>query len=160
MRALSIEEQIGALRPTMGFAAHLQRWLLWGAAVGVTAAIVLWNPIPLMIAAFLAVVGFSEKRAGPNIVAAVHAFDLGTPTQGEVSVRITQWDMDDHYHATVHEQGQPDWEYEFVPQGWTPEERTYAARVWRNDATGPPVLAAVDAGILIPRYDPKAVATG
>lgn len=116
MATLSIEQQIAVLRPTMGFAAHMHKWFLFGAALGVIAAIIFWHPVPLILSAFLAIVGFSEQRAGPNIVAAIAAYDLGTPTIGEATISITCWDTDNHYHAKVREPDHPDWEYEFVPQ--------------------------------------------
>jgi len=135
----------------------MHKWLIGSAAIGLIAALVFWHPVPLMIAAFLAIVGFSEQRAGPNIVAAITAYDSATPTYGDVSVAITSWDTDDHYHATVREQGHSDWEYEFVPQGWRPTARSYAAKIWRQGTEGMPILAVVDVGILIPRYEPKQV---
>ena len=153
----SVEKQIAALRPTLGFAAHMHSWLLGLAAVGVVAAIVFWHPVPLMVAVFLALVGLSEQRAGPNLVAAIRAYDSAAPSQGHVSVSITCWDTDNHYHAKVHEPGHPDWEYEFVPQGWQPDPRRYPAKIWRVGSTGQPVLAVVEDGILVPRYDPKPV---
>jgi hypothetical protein len=159
MTTLSVERQIAALRPAIGFAAHMHKWFLVGAALGVISAIVFWHPVPLMIAAFLAIVGFSEQRAGPNIVAAISAYDSGTPTPGEVTVTITCWDTDNHYHATLHEQGHPDWEYEFVPQGWQPAARSYPADIWRRGSKEQPVLAVVEEGIMIPRYDPKSVSS-
>jgi len=158
MTARSVEQQIAVLRPTVGFAARMHTWLLVGAAVGVIMAVVFWHPVPLMVAAFLGIVGFSERRAGPNIVSAVVAYDSGTWAAGEVSVTITSWDTDNHYHATVREPGHPDWEYEFVPQGWQPVSGTLPARIWREGSEGRPVLAAVEEGILVPRYDPKQVA--
>ena len=157
MTTLSVEQQIAMLRPDVGFAAHMHKWLLAGAAVGVIAAVLFWHPVPLMIAAFLGVVGFSEQRAGPNIVLAIAAYDSGTPTNGEISIAITCWDTDSHYHATVREQGHPDWKYEFIPQGWQPARRRYPAQIWRADSEKQPILAVVEEGILIPRYDPKQV---
>ena len=155
MTPVSVEQQIAALRTTVGFAAKMHRWFLLGAAVGLVVAIVFWHPIPLMISFFLAIVGFSEQRAGPNIVAAIFAYDCDTPTLGEVSVSITSWSDNNHYHATVHEQGYPNWEYEFIPQRWLPVARRYPAKIWRSEGRKQPVLAVVEDGILIPRYDPK-----
>ena len=157
MKTLSVEQQIAMLRPTVGFAAHMHKWLLGGAALGVIAAFIFWHPVPLMIAAFLGVVGFSEQRAGPNIVSALAAYDSGTPTSGEVSIAITSWDTGNHYHATVREQGHPDWKYEFIPQGWQPASRGYPAQLWRTGNEQLPVLAVVAEGIMIPRYDPQPV---
>ena len=155
MRELSVEDQISRFRPTMMFAPHMHRWFLAGAATGVIAGVVFWHPVPLMITAFLGIVGLTEQRAGPNIVSAIVAYDSGTATNGEVSVAITSWDTDNTYHATVREAGHSDWEYEFIPQGWQPASRSYPARIWRNGFDGRPVLAVVEEGILIPRYDPK-----
>ena len=132
----------------------MHKWFLVGAAFGVIAAIIFWHPIPLMVSVFLAIVGFSEQRAGPNIVAALCAYDCDTPTHGEISVAITCWDTDNHYHATVHENGHADWKYEFVPQGWQPTARSYPAKIWRTGSKGQPILAVVEEGIMIPRYDP------
>jgi hypothetical protein len=157
MTTPSVEQQIAALRPTIGFAAHMQKWFLGSAALGIIAAIIFWHPVPLMIATFLAIVGFSEQQAGPHIVAAIAAYDSDTPTDGTVSIVITCWDTDNHYQATVREPGHPDWEYEFVPQGWQPLTRNYPAKIWRTSSNGQPVLAMVEEGILIPRYDPKPV---
>jgi hypothetical protein len=90
-------------------------------------------------------------------VSAIVAYDSGTPTDGDVSVAITSWDTDNTYHAIVREAGHSEWKYEFIPQGWQPASRSYPARIWRNDLEGRPILAVVEEGILIPRYDPKLV---
>lgn len=133
---------------------------MFSAALGVIVAIVLWHPVPLMLSAFLAIVGFSEQRAGPNIVAAISAYDSGTPRLGEATVSITCWSDDNHYQAIVREQDHPDWEYEFVPQDWQPAARSYPAKIWRAGNNKQPVLAVVEEGIMIPRYDPKPVGVG
>lgn len=157
MRALSVQEQIAALRPGIGFAARMHYWFLAGAVLGVFAAVVFWHPAPLVAAVFLGVVGLSEQRAGPNIVAAMAAYDSGKPTSGDVCIAVTRWDTGNTYHATVRERGQLEWKYEFIPQGWQPNVRNYPARIWRAGGAGQPVLAAVDDGILIPRYDPEQI---
>lgn len=155
MSILSIEEQFALFRPTIGLVARLHYWFLGGATLGLIAAVIFWHPVPLMIAAFLGIVGVSEQRTGPNIVAAIAAYDSDIPRHGEVGVRITCWDSDNHYHATVYEEGQLEWEYEFKPQGWQPTQRNYPAQIWRADSSGRPILVVVDDGILIPRYEPK-----
>lgn len=155
MKTLSVDEQVAVLRPSIGFAAHLHHWFLGGAAAGAIVAVVLWHPVPLMIAAFLALVGLGERRAGPNIVAAILAYDTGTPSEGEATITITKGDMDDHYHALVRRQGQAGWTYQFMPQGWRPVAGTYPARVWCEGTSNRPVLAAVDEGLLLPRGEPK-----
>ncbi|NVN91622.1 MAG: hypothetical protein HXX11_13605 [Desulfuromonadales bacterium] len=157
MRTLSVEQQINNLRPsvTSGLALYFHNWLLASAIVLVIVSIYFRHPVPLMIAAFLGIVGLCERRAGPNIVVAIKAYDMNASSFGEVSITISCWDMNNDYHALIREQNEPDWEYEFIPQGWQPTTGTYAARIWRVDSGGPPVLTAVEAGILIPRYAPK-----
>ena len=159
MERLSVEQQIENLRPTIGLAARMHKWFLLVAALGVIASVLLWNPIPLMFSIFLAVVGFSEKQAGPNIVSAISAYDSDTPSKGIASITLTRWDMDNHYHVQLHEEGHPDWRYEFIPQGWQPTAGTYVARVWRAGVGNKPALSAVEEGIMIPRHEPKNVSS-
>jgi hypothetical protein len=156
MKTLSVEQQIANLRPAVrsGFARNFHHWLMAGASVLVILSILLWHPVPLMIAIFLGIVGIFERRVGPNIATAIKAYDSTSPTLGEVFITISCWDTDKHYHVMVREQGQPDWEYDFVPQGWEPDTGSYPARIWRTDIAGPPVLTAVESGILIPRNNP------
>jgi len=113
--------------------------------------------MPLMFALFFGAIGLLERQAGPNIVAAISAYDAGEPANGEVTVSLSCWDTDTHYHAVVREPNQPGWKYEFVPQGWKPAAQTYPARIWRDSSGDPPVLAVVENGILIPRYQPELV---
>lgn len=157
MQGRSVQQQIDALRSGVasGFAPRMHLWFLAGAAVGVIGAIIFWHPVPLMIALFLGVVGVAERRAGPNIAAAVAAFDCGTAEPGVVSIGICAGDMDDHYHARVSAEGHPDWDYEFIPQGWRPVAGSHPASIWRDEVSGRPLLAAVAEGILIPRSEPQ-----
>lgn len=154
MNASSVEVQIARLRPTVVFARHMHKWLLAGAALGIALAIAFWHPWPLMIAAFLGVVGLAERRTGPNILSAILAYDSDHPGEGMVAVEVTSWDSDETYRATVSEAGHSDWTYSFVPQGWKPIRRSYPAKIWRAGLDRRPVLAVVDEGILIPREDP------
>jgi hypothetical protein len=155
MTISAVEQQIAVLRSNIRFAAHMHRWFLVGAAAGAIVAIYFWHPVPLMIAVFLLLIGLSERQAGPNIVAAVSAYDSGTPTLGSVGVVISSGDVSNHYHATVHEADCADWEYEFVPQGWQPDAQDYPARIWRIARQGQPVLVVVEDGIMVPRYRPS-----
>ena len=158
MKSPSVAQQIDNLRPTLGFAARMQGWFWLGAAVGVVVSMLLWNPVPLMFSIFLAVVGFAERRAGPQVVAAIAAYDSAAPARARASIAITCWDMDNHYHVNLQQDGQPDWTYEFVPQGWQPAAGDSVAWVWRLGSDNKPALAAVEEGIMIPRDVPTAVA--
>lgn len=133
----------------------MHRLLLCGAALAAVAAVIFWNPVPLFVTFFLGIVGISETRAGPNLVAAVAAYDSGEPSLGEAAIAVTCWDTDNHYHASLREHGHATWEYEFIPRGWQPTVGIFPARIWRASDTGKPVLGAVESGIMIPRYDPK-----
>lgn len=157
MKTLNVEQQVEALRPTLGLASKLHKWLLAAAVLGVVVAVVLWHPVPLMFSIFFGIVGLAETSAGPNIVAAVSAYNSGSASDGEVLITITCPDMDYRYHATVREPGHPDWVIEFIPQGWKPAEGQHQARIWRGRDQGAPLLAATGAGLLIPRYPPTPV---
>jgi len=157
MKTLTVEQQIDYLRPMLGFAALIHKWLLLGAALGVIASLLYLNPIPLMFSIFLAVVGFAQKRAGPNIVAAISAYDSKAPSLGNASIAVACWDMDNHYHVKLDEEGNSAWTYEFIPQGWQPRAGSYVAKIWRNGLEKKPVLSIVEEGIMIPRYDPQAI---
>jgi hypothetical protein len=157
MKTLSVEQQIHCLRSTMDVAAQMHAWFLLGAAFGVIASLVLGSPIPLVFSVFLAVVGFAEQRACPNIIAAVSAYDSGLPSLGSASIAITCWDMDNHFHVVLREEGYLDWTYEFIPQGWQPAAGMYAAKVWRKGLDDKPVLAVVDGGIMVPRREPRVI---
>lgn len=150
---LTVEQQIDLLRPgvRIGLARRLHVWMMALAAVLGLVGLVVWNPIPIMIGAFLGIVGFAERRAGPNLDAAVRAFDEDAPTRGHASITIVSGDLDDHYHVLLREESRPDSEYEFIPQGWRPVAGSYGAQIWRDRVTGVPVLATVEHGVLIPR---------
>ncbi|WP_372680015.1 hypothetical protein [Desulfosarcina sp.] len=161
MKISTVQQQIDNLRPLVktGLALNFHNWLVACAVLLVILSVFLWNPIPLMMAIFLGVVGMAERSAGPNMAAAIKAYDTIKATSGKVTIGISCWDTDNHYHARVQENGQPDWEYEFIPQGWEPAAGCFAARIWRSDDSGPPVLTIVEGGILIPRYNPSSPQT-
>ena len=156
MTDLTIEQQIDLLRPAVriGLARRLHWWLI-GIAVSLgLVSLVLWHPVPLMIGVFLGVVGVAERRAGPNLEAAVRAFDERASSSGQASITISSGDTRDHYHVVLREAGRRDSKFEFIPQGWMPVEGTFPAGIWRAQDDGAPVLATVEGGVLIPRGKP------
>lgn len=144
------DEQISQLRPSLSVAAKMRLWFIGIALLALSAALIFWNSIPLFFGLFFTVVGLADRYVAPNIIEAIRAYDTQPHTEGEVTVSITQWDMDLHYRANIKEMGHSEWVYDFIPQGWKPEARSYKARIWRN-TKGIPLLAIVDVGILIPR---------
>lgn len=161
LKHLSAEAQIAVLRPTAGIGIYrnLHQWLVGCAIALAVLSVIVWNPLPLMFAALLGIVGFMERRALPNRQNALLAYDTLAPSSGWVSIAIAHGDGSAHFHAMVKENGKPDWSYEFVPQGWLPVAGVYPARIWRMDPAGAPALAIVDEGILVPRRDPVLAAT-
>ncbi len=148
-----VEQQISNLRPSTGsgLATNLHYYLIAGAVLLTISSIVLWHPIPLMFATFLALVGWGSRAAGPLLVAAIAAYDTATPTHGQVTISISNDGDTDRYYAVVSERGEPDWKYEFIPQGWRPLAGSHAVRIWRLEPETPPAITAVEAGILVPR---------
>jgi hypothetical protein len=157
MKHLTPEAQLAILRTAArsGMGRHLHHWMVGMAGLLALLSLMLWHPVPLMIAAFLGIIGLAERRAVPNILNALRAYDSTLPATGSVRITITRWDMDDHYHAILRQAGQPDWAYDFIPQGWQPEAGSHPAQVWRLDSDGPPALSAVSDGMLIPRHAPQ-----
>lgn len=156
----SLDEQINLLRPGVisGFAARMHLWFIGGAVLGLIAALVLWHPVPLMIAVFLGLVGLSERHCGANIVAAIMAYDSDTPSQGSIAISISAWDSSDTFHVTVRESEHPDWVYEFIPQGWKPKVCFDSpAKIWRAKNGSAPVSVIIEDGVMIPRYPAKLV---
>ena len=152
-------QQIDALRPAVnsGLAATMHYWMIGSALALGLLSLVLWHPVPLMIGLFLGIVGLSEQSAGPNIAAAINAYDHLTPTLGEVVISSSEGDSMTHYQARVSQAGEATWEYAFIPQGWTPQDGRCPAHIWRAASGQAPLLCAVDAGVLIPRNTPKRV---
>lgn len=161
MKRLSPEAQLALLRKATrsGIGRHLHHWMVGIAVILLILSLILWHPIPLMIAAFLGIIGLVERRAVPNILNALHAYDSTDPSAGTVTITITRWDTEDHYHALLRQAGQPDWAYDFIPQGWQPVAGSQLAQIWRLDMDGPPALCAVSEGILIPRNAPQKLDT-
>jgi hypothetical protein len=142
MNPLTPEAQLALLRTATrsGIGRHLHHWMVAMALMLALLSLILWHPVPLMIAIFLGIIGLVEHRAVPNILNALHAYDNTQPDTGSVRITITRWDTDDHYHAIVRQAGQPDWAYDFIPQGWQPVAGSQPAQIWRLDNDGPPAL--------------------
>lgn len=90
MKTLSVEQQIANLRPALGIAAQINRWFLGIAVLGAIASLLFWHPLLLTFSLFFAIVGFSRRKLGPNLIAAISAFDKEVPSWGEVSITITR----------------------------------------------------------------------
>lgn len=159
MKKFTVDEQLANLKTAARWpiAQKLNHWMIGTGVVLIIVSALIWNPIPLMIGAFLCIVGTAERRAIPNILNALHACESVQPSSGTAAISISCWSDSNHYEVILREVGQRAWQYEFIPQGWTPTEGTHSARIWRLGRCQAPALAAVEQGILVPRYDPKSV---
>jgi hypothetical protein len=156
LKDLSVEEQIARFRPGLanGIIARFHYWLLAIAVLCAIAALLLWDPLPLLFTVFFCVVALSDRGAGRNIAAAVTAYDMGTPTPCEVVIELQEWSDVVTCHARIVKGETVAWTFAFIPQGWCPLAGRYAGRVWSKGSSGPPLLATIDGGVLIPRRDP------
>ncbi len=159
MKTRTVDQQLAMLRPGLRFAAHLHHGMMGVALVGMLAALVFWHPVPLLLALFFGLVGISERTAGPNIVAALHAYDAETSMNGVVENSIHRRDGDDTFHARLSQPGNMDWTFQFIPQGWCPTAGIHEARAWRHAENGRPLLVTTKVGVLIPRYTPEPAST-
>ena len=156
MNQCSLEQQIERRRHAVvsGLARHLHHGLLVFSAILAFLSIILWSPIPLMAAAFFALVGFAETQAGPNIEEAIRASDSSQPTLGDVEIFVDSSGDGLRYVVNVCA-GEPNfWQYEFVPQGWSPKPGTFSAKIWSHEPSRRPILCVAQGGLLIPRNKP------
>lgn len=156
MNQCSIEQQIERLKPAVvsGLARHLHHGLLVLSAILAFLSIILWSPIPLMAAAFFALVGFAETQAGPNIEEAIRAYDSSQPTLGDVEIFVDSSGDGLRYVVKVCAGELNIWQYEFVPQDWSPKPGTFPAKIWRHEPSRRPILCIAQGGLLIPRNKP------
>jgi hypothetical protein len=156
MNQCSLEQQIELLRSAVvsGLARHLQHGLLVFSAILAFLSIILWSPIPLMAAAFFALVGFAETQAGPNIEEAIRAYDSSQPTLGDVEIFVDCSGDGLRYVVNVCADELKFWQYEFIPQGWSPKPGTFPAKIWRHEPSRRAVLCIAQGGLLIPRNKP------
>jgi hypothetical protein len=156
MNQCSLEQQIERLRPAVvsGLARHLHHGLLVLSAILAFLSMILWSPIPLMAAAFFALVGFAETQAGPNIEEAIRAYDSSQPTLGDVEIFVDSSGDGLRYVVNVCADELNFWQYEFIPQGWSPKPGAFSARIWKHEPSRRPVLCIAQGGLLIPRNKP------
>jgi hypothetical protein len=156
MNQCTLEQQIERLRPAVvsGLARHLHHGLLVFSALLAFLSIVLWSPIPLMAAAFFALIGFAETQAGPNIEDAIRAYDSSQPTLVEVEIFVDSSGDGLRYVVKVCAGELNFWQYEFVPQGWSPKPGTFPAKIWKHEPSWRPILCIAQGGLLIPRNKP------
>lgn len=162
MRKMSVEQQVSMLRRSMQspLGRNLNAFLGALALLLLVLGYAIGSPIPWMFAGFFGLVAVFEREAVPNIVAALRAWDGDPPVAGWVVINVVRGDESDCYHVVVDEPGRAGWRFQFMPQGWTPVAGRFPARIWRPAGQDAPVLAAVDAGVMIPRDRPEALPSG
>lgn len=157
MRTLTVEQQLAMLRRVIRspIGRHMTAVLGSLAACLALLGYAIGHPIPWIFAAFFGLVAVFERQAVPNISAALKAYDACEPVAGWAVVTVVRGDETDSYRAIVELPGRARWQFQFMPQGWTPAAGRFPARVWMPAGSDAPVMAALDAGVLIPRYCPE-----
>lgn len=133
----------------------------WGAlalTVGlVVAGFRVDNPVPWMVALFAALVTGSAFQSSPHIAAAHRSLDEGHVQDGHIRIHITRWSDSDTFYATTLGLQPHDWRMTFIPQGWTPREGRFPARLHHLPGIRWPTLIVTEVGLLFPRQTPEAV---
>lgn len=106
-----------------------------------------------MVGAFLALFALVAREAEPRLAAALAAYDAARPVVGGARISAIPDRENAAFQAEIREPGHAVWAFEFVPILWSPAPGAFTANIWR-DAKGVPVLATIDAGVLVPRYAP------
>lgn len=134
-----------------GFVARF-RWTLAALAAGLGLA-GLWtgHPVAWMGCAFTSLVAWSAWQASPQLVRARKALAEGRPERGTVGISLQRWSDSDSWQATL----PGGWQCTFIPQGWTPQEGTFEADLYRLPEVPWPVLAITATGLVVPREQPR-----
>lgn len=109
------------------------------------------------VSAIVALIAISSWRASAHLRNAAKGAAEGRRVQGEVQIDVTEWTDEPTYHATVKGADQRLWQFEFIPQGWTPRAGKVPAEFRLIPGVDWPVLILTHDGILYPRRAPAVV---
>lgn len=125
--------------------------LTLGAAVG---AVWTAHPLAFVACGLLALLAWSISDSAPHLRRAAQAATHGRQRDGWVRVEVTTWTESRTCEAVVAD-GARSWRFEFAPMGWEPREGRFPARLYTMPDVEWPVLARIEAGLLVPRRQPR-----
>lgn len=126
------------------------------AASAVAAIIYNHHPFLYFLGGFFLLIGITSRQSSPFILEAAKALEISTPRQGTFEVKIEEWSDSPTYRARFHHHDSGSyWNFEFIPQGWSPVAGRLEGQLYFLPDHQWPSLIVTEKGILFPRFKPK-----
>jgi hypothetical protein len=152
-------EQLSAL--VNGASLNVLRGIFLAAAVGLGGyGLATGRHGATMLGVFCGIVTAGTRQIGRHLRNAERAFHSPDIDQGRLTITTSCWSDVVHYHANVRSVRGDIWTFEFMPLGWTPAEGEFDADLHYLPGVAWPALAAIPEGLIYPRHDPVAKASG
>ncbi len=153
--AMSLEQQVEKLRRAARFS-----WIpkgLFGLTLALIALALLTEyEFLFVIGAFSGLLAVAARDAAPHWRNAIAAIHNGRRSKGNVSIAITRDPTEfDRYVATVRDESQHAWQFEFTPNYWQPTEGDFKAEIYYVRSVEWPALLLTPEGVLFPASKPK-----
>lgn len=111
-----------------------------------------------VVGAFAGLAAIAAREAAPHWRNAITAIHSGRRSKGNVSIAITRdTTAFDRYVATVRDESQHAWQFEFTPNSWEPTEGDFKAEIYYVRGVDWPALLLTEGGILFPAFTPEKV---
>jgi hypothetical protein len=110
----------------------------------------------IVVGAFAGLAAIAAREAAPHWRNAIAAIQNGRRSNGDVSIAITRDSTAfDRYVATVRDESQQAWKFEFTPNNWAPTEGNFKAEIYYLRGVDWPALLITEGGILFPAFTPE-----
>ncbi|MFA5081788.1 MAG: hypothetical protein WC474_04480 [Hydrogenophilaceae bacterium] len=152
---LSPDQQIERLRRA-AWLAWVPKGLFALTLVLITLGLISRYEFFFVAGAFAGLGAIAAREAAPHWRNAITAIHNGRRSKGSVSIAITRDPTAfDHYVATVRNESQQAWQFEFTPNCWEPAEGDYKAEIYYVRSVEWPALLITQEGVLFPAFTPK-----
>jgi hypothetical protein len=111
-----------------------------------------------VVGVFAGLAAIAARRAAPHWRNAITAIHNGRRSKGNVSIAITRDPTEfDRYVATVRDESQHAWQFEFTPNYWQPTEGDFKAEIYYVRSVEWPALLLTPEDVLFPAFKPKKI---
>jgi len=110
----------------------------------------------IVVGVFAGLAAIAAREAAPHRRNAIAAIQNGWRSNGDVSIAITRDSTAfDRYVATVRDEPQQAWKFEFTPNNWVSTEGKFKAEIYYLRGVDWPALLITERGILFPAFTPE-----
>jgi len=122
----------------------------------ITLAFISRYELLFVIGAFSGLAAIAAGQAAPHWRNAITSIRNGRRSKGTVSISISRDPTTfDHYVATVRDESEYAWQFEFTPSCWEPIAGDYNAEIYYVTGVDWPALLRTPDGVLFPAFTPK-----